>query len=125
FWPSGIGVDVGDIERRSFANDLGIPRGHLVPLTRLRQFGLECLREECPRRSVTSVVGARERGKDDLIASDPGQHARVRPQQADGTGQDCVEYWLDIRLRLTDDSQNVASGRLFVERRGQVAVARL
>src|SRR5262249_57159261 len=77
FWPSGIGVDVGDIERRSFANDLGVPCGHFVPLTSLRRFGLECLREECPRGSVASAVGSRERGKDDLIANDAGQHARV------------------------------------------------
>src|SRR5262245_16597958 len=72
FWPSGIGVGVSDIDRRPFANGQGVPRGHLVPLARLRQFRLEGLREECPRGSVASVVAARERGKDDLIASDPG-----------------------------------------------------
>ncbi len=125
FWPSGIGVGVGDIERRSFANGLGVPRGHLVPLARLRQFRLECLREECPRGSVASVVAARERGEDDLIASDPGHHARVPPQQADGTSQNRVEHRLDIRLRLADDAQDVAGRGLRVQRRSQLAVARL
>src|SRR5262249_56836747 len=64
FWPSGIAVGVGDVDRSSLANGQGVPRGHLVPLARLRQFGLECLREECPRGSVASIVAARERGKD-------------------------------------------------------------
>ena len=74
---------------------------------------------------VASVVGARERGELDLIARDPGQHARVRPQQADGAGHDRVEHRLDIRLRAADDAQDVAGGGLRVQRRGQLAVARL
>ena len=47
------------------------------------------------------------------------------PQQADGAGHDRVEHRLDIRLRLADDAQDVAGGGLRVQRRGQLAVARL
>ena len=82
-------------------------------------------REERPHGGVASGVGARERGELDLIALDPGQHPRVRPQQADGAGHDRVEHRLDIRLRLADDAQDVAGGGLLVQRRGQLAVARL
>src|SRR5215468_9693128 len=36
FWPSGIAVGVGDVDWPPLANRQGIPRGHLVPLARLR-----------------------------------------------------------------------------------------
>src|SRR5947208_2005347 len=71
------------------------------------------------------TVGAREPGERDLIAGDSGQRTRVRPQQADGAGQDRVEHGLHIRLRLADDPQDVAGGGLRVQRRRQLAVARL
>ncbi len=114
FGPSGIGVGVGHIERHATANDLGV-----------RVLGVERLWEARPQGSLASIVGAREPGERDLIAGDPGQRTRVRPQQADGAGQDRVEHRLHIRLRLADDPQDVAGGGLRLQRRRQLAVARL
>ena len=103
-----------DIDWRAIANGLGV-----------RPLGVERLWEARPQGSVASVVGARERNELDLMARDPGQRARVRPQQADGAGYDRVEHRLDIRLRAADDAQDVAGGRLRVQRRRQLTVARL
>ncbi len=107
FGQSGIGVGVGDIERRSIANGLGVrPARSRSGRGKTR-----------PQGGVASGVGARERGELDLIARDPGQRARVRPQQADGAGHDRVEHRLHIRLRAADDAQDVAGGGLRVQRR--------
>ncbi len=114
FGHSGIGLGVGDIERRTIANDLGV-----------RRLGAERLWEERPQGDVASRVGARERRELDLFASDPGQRARVPSQQADSAIHDRVEHRLDIRLRSADDAQNVAGGGLLVQCRGQLPVARL
>jgi len=86
--------------------------------------GVERLWEE-RAEGVGSDVGARASRELDLIARDPSQHARIRPQQADGAGQDGVEHRLDIRLRAADDAQDVAGGGLRVQRRRQLAVTRL
>ncbi len=86
---------------------------------------MERLWEARPQGSLASTVGAREPGERDLIAGDSGQRTRVRPQQADGAGQDRVEHGLHIRLRLADDPQDVAGGGLRVQRRRQLAIARL
>jgi hypothetical protein len=80
FGHSAIGVGVGDVERRSIANGLGV-----FPL------GVKRPWEACPQGSVASVIDARERGELDLIARDSDQPARVRSQQADGAGEDRVE----------------------------------
>src|SRR5262245_37020425 len=79
--------------------------------------------EDGPQCGVAGFIGARERGEHDLIALDPGQHAGVRAQQADGAGHDRIEHRLHVRLRPADDAQDVASGGLRVEGRGQVPVA--
>src|SRR5262249_13780827 len=68
----------------------------------------------------TGIVGARESGEHDLIALDSGQYARVGAQQPDGASHDRVEYRLHIRLRATDDAQDVARGGLRVQRRRQL-----
>src|SRR5215475_13646731 len=81
--------------------------------------------EDSPQGSVPGFVSARERGEQDLIASDLRQHGRVRAEQAHGTSHNHIEHRMDVRLRLTDDAQNVASCGLLVERRRQVMVARL
>ena len=91
----------------------------------MRPLGSERLWIGRPRRSDASIVGARERGEINLIARDPSQHARVRPEQADGALQDRVEHRLDIRLRAADDAQDVAGRGLRVQRRRQLAVALL
>jgi hypothetical protein len=77
------------------------------------------------RGRVDGVVRARERGELDRIAMNPRQEASVGAQQTHCAVHDCLEYRLDIRLRLADDTQNVTGRCLLVERRGQVAVARL
>jgi len=82
----------------------------------MRLLGLRRLWEPCPGGSVAGIVGARERGQLDPIARDPGQCARVRPQQADGAGQNRVEYRLDIRLRSADNAQDLARRRLLLQR---------
>ena len=78
-----------------------------------------------PHGGVASIVDARERGELDLITREPGQRARVTPQQADGAGENRVEHRLDIRLRAADDAQDVAGRRLLLQRRGHVCVALL
>jgi hypothetical protein len=91
----------------------------------VRVVGLERQGVARPLGGVASVVEARERDQLDLIGHDPGQPARIGPQQADGAGQDCVEHRLHIRLRAADDAQDVAGSGLRVQRRRQLAVARL
>jgi hypothetical protein len=86
---------------------------------------MERLWEDRPRGGVACGVGVREGGHLDLIARDPGQHARVRPHQSNDAGHNRVEHRLDIRLRAADDAQNVAGGGLRLQRRGQLAIARL
>jgi hypothetical protein len=76
-------------------------------------------------RGVTWVVGSRHRGEGDQIALDPTERACVSSQQTDGAVHDRVEHRLDIRLGAADDAQDVAGGSLRVQRRGQLAVARL
>src|SRR5215472_11446404 len=91
----------------------------------MRPLGLERLRKGCSDGGVAGIVSTRERREHDLIALDPGQYARVPSKQTRRAGQDCVEHWLDIRLRAADDAQDVAGGSLLVERGGEIAIARL
>src|SRR5262250_2128616 len=106
-------MSISQVERNTIANDQDVhPRRRL-----------EWPWVERPQGSVARIVGAHERDERDLIARDAGQSARGPPQQADGAAHNRVEYRLDIRLRLTDDSQDVAGGSLFIECRGQLAIA--
>ena len=68
FRQPGIGLGIGDIERRPIANGLGV-----------RILGLEWLWVARSLGSVASVVDARERGEHDLIVRKQGQPTRVRP----------------------------------------------
>src|SRR5262249_45435353 len=115
FAQPGIRVRVSNVERLAGANSLAV-----------RALGeLNRPWKERPQGGIASGIGARERRELDLIACNPGQYARVRPEQTDGAGHDRVEHRLDVCLRLADNSQDVAGGRLLVQSRGQVTVARL
>ena len=46
-------------------------------------------------------------------------------QKAGGTPDDRIEHRLDIRLRAADDAQDLAGGRLLVQGRGELTIARL
>ncbi len=114
FVPSGIVLVVDDVDRCPIANGL-----------RVQALGADRPWEGCPREGVDRLVRVLHRGKLDLIARDPSHRARVGSQQADGAGHDRVEHRSDVRLRAADDTQDVAGGGLCVQRRGQLAVARL
>ena len=76
--------------------------------------------------SVAGGVGARERGELDLIARRPGSATPVYARsKRTALAHDRVEHRLDVRLRAADDAQDVAGGGLRVQRRGELAVARL
>jgi hypothetical protein len=115
FMDARIGLCVGNVEGHASADGVGV-----------RGSGMHRMGEERAQRGVRRVViAARQRGEHDLIAVDPGQRARVRAKQADGALHNRVEDRLDIRLGAADDAQDVAGGGLRVQRRGQLAVARL
>src|SRR4029453_6736882 len=84
---------------------------------------LQRYRERRPQRRVTPSVGALERCEIQMVARDSSQRARLGAHQADGARQDLLEHWPDVRLRAADDAQDVAGGRLLVERISQMLVA--
>src|SRR4029450_9267063 len=110
----GVGVGVSDIEWGSATNPLAV-----------HALALDWPRERLSQGRVGSGVGAGYRREQELIAFDSGQPTRITMKEADGAGQDRIEHWLDICLRPADDAEDVAGGGLRVQRRGQLAVARL
>src|SRR5262249_6966737 len=114
FGESRIALRVRNVEWHAFTDDLHV-----------WSVGGERPRIASPQNRVTSGVEAPECGEFDLSAIDPCEKARMCFQEAHGTGQDRVEHRLHVRLRLTDDAQNVTGRGLLVQSSGQVTVARL
>jgi len=71
--------------------------------------------EACPLGGVTCVVDTGHRGESDLIALDPAERACGPSQQTTGAVHDRVEDRLDVRLRLADDTQDVAGRGLLLQ----------
>src|SRR5262250_1460404 len=108
--------DSSSLNSRTFsmANRLGV-----------RPLGVARPWEGRPHGGILGPAAERGCGMLDLIPNDAGQHPLVRPQQPDGSAHNRVEYWLHIRLRAADHTQDVAGGGLLVERGGELAVAEL
>ena len=87
--------------------------------------GLDRLRVARALGGVGGGIRARQRGDHELIAGDPGQPAGVSAQQTERARYDRIENRLHIRLRATDDAQDVAGRGLRIQRLDQVLVTGL
>src|SRR5262249_44488178 len=82
-------------------------------------------RKATPVGGIARGAGTRECDKLNRFGGKTGQGAHVPTEQTDRAHYDRVKNRLHVRLRAADHAQDVAGGRLRVQRRRQVAVARL